>query len=64
MDAITIKNLDVVFGDQPQKALSLLNEGKTRQEIIEQQGQVVGVDNVTMRSKKANMCSYGLIRLG
>ena len=56
MDAITIKNLDVVFGDQPQKALSLLNEGKTRQEIIEQTGQVVGVDNVTMSVKEGEIC--------
>lgn len=56
MDAIKIQNLDVVFGDQPQKALSLLDEGKARQEIIDQTGQVVGVDNVTMSVKEGEIC--------
>ncbi len=48
MDAITIKNLDVVFGDKPKQALELLDQGKTRQEIIDETGQVVGVDNVSL----------------
>ncbi|NOH71660.1 choline ABC transporter ATP-binding protein [Vibrio pectenicida] len=56
MDAIKIQNLDVVFGEQSQKALSLLDEGKTRQEIIEQTGQVVGVDNVSMSVKEGEIC--------
>lgn len=56
MDAITIKNLDVVFGDQQQKALELLDQGKTRQEIIDQTGQVVGVDNVSMNVKEGEIC--------
>ncbi len=56
MDAITIKNLDVVFGDQQQKALELLDQGKTRQEIIDQTGQVVGVDNVSMSVKEGEIC--------
>lgn len=56
MDAITIKNLDVVFGDQQQKALELLDQGKARQEIIDQTGQVVGVDNVSMSVKEGEIC--------
>ena len=56
MDAIKIQNLDVVFGDQPHKALALLDEGKARQEIIDQTGQVVGVDNVTMSVKEGEIC--------
>ncbi|GAJ70492.1 LOW QUALITY PROTEIN: L-proline glycine betaine ABC transport system permease protein ProV [Vibrio sp. JCM 18904] len=42
MDAITIKNLDVVFGQQQAQALALLDQGKSRQEIIDETGQVVG----------------------
>jgi len=56
MDAITIKNLDVVFGDKQQQALDLLDQGKTRQEIIDQTGQVVGVDNVSMTVKEGEIC--------
>ncbi|MDP2575546.1 choline ABC transporter ATP-binding protein [Vibrio penaeicida] len=56
MDAIKIQNLDVVFGDKPQLALDLLDEGRTRQEIIDQTQQVVGVDNVTMSVKEGEIC--------
>lgn len=56
MDAITIKNLDVVFGDKPKQALELLDQGKTRQEIIDEIGQVVGVDNVSLTVKEGEIC--------
>lgn len=56
MDAITINNLDVVFGDKQKQALELLDQGKTRQEIIDQTGQVVGVDNVSMTVKEGEIC--------
>ncbi len=56
MDAITIRNLDVVFGDKPQLALELLDSGRSRQEIIDETGQVVGVDNVSMSVKEGEIC--------
>ena len=56
MDAITIKNLDVVFGDKPKQALELLDQGKTRQEIIDENGQVVGVDNVSLTVEEGEIC--------
>ncbi|MDV5169928.1 choline ABC transporter ATP-binding protein [Photobacterium rosenbergii] len=56
MDAITIKNLDVVFGDNPQLALDLLDKGQTRQQIIDETAQVVGVDNVSMTVKEGEIC--------
>jgi len=56
MDAITIENLDVVFGQQQSKAVKLLDQGKTRQEIIDETGQVVGVDNVSMSVKQGEIC--------
>lgn len=56
MDAITIKNLDVVFGDKPQQALELLDLGQSRQEIIDKTGQVVGVDNVSLSVKEGEIC--------
>ena len=56
MDAITIKNLDVVFGKKTKQALKLLDHGKTRQEIIDEIGQVVGVDNVSLSVKEGEIC--------
>ena len=56
MDAITIKNLDVVFGDKQQQALTLLDQGLSRQEIIDQTGQVVGVDNVSLSIQEGEIC--------
>lgn len=56
MDAITIKNLDVVFGDNTQLALERLDQGKSRQEIIDETGQVVGVDNVSLNIQEGEIC--------
>lgn len=56
MDAITIKNLDVVFGQQQAQALALLDQGKSRQEIIDETGQVVGVDNVSLNVEQGEIC--------
>ncbi|MFM2600412.1 choline ABC transporter ATP-binding protein [Vibrio fortis] len=56
MDAIKIKNLDVVFGDNTQLALERLDQGKSRQEIIDETGQVVGVDNVSLSIQEGEIC--------
>lgn len=56
MNAITIENLDVVFGQQQTQALNLLDQGKSRQEIIDETGQVVGVDNVSLSVKQGEIC--------
>ncbi|NVC95036.1 choline ABC transporter ATP-binding protein [Vibrio natriegens] len=56
MDAITIENLDVVFGQQQAQALNLLDQGKSRQEIIDEIGQVVGVNNVSLTVKRGEIC--------
>lgn len=56
MDAITINNLDVVFGDNPNKAIELLDKGESRQNIIDQTGQVVGVDGVNISVKEGEIC--------
>lgn len=56
MDAITIENLDVVFGQQQSQALTLLDQGKSREEIIDETGQVVGVDNVSLTVKRGEIC--------
>ncbi|MBF4327910.1 ATP-binding cassette domain-containing protein, partial [Vibrio anguillarum] len=56
MDAITIKNLDVIFGQNPNEALQRLDAGESRQEIIDACGQVVGVNNVSLTVKEGEIC--------
>ncbi|EAR53401.1 putative ATP-binding component of ABC transporter [Photobacterium sp. SKA34] len=56
MNAITINNLDVVFGDKQQQALALLAQGKSRQQIIDETNQVVGVNNVSLQIKEGEIC--------
>ena len=34
-DAVIFGNVDIVFGDQPHKALALVDQGKTRAEVLE-----------------------------
>ncbi|MBE1276527.1 choline ABC transporter ATP-binding protein [Enterovibrio baiacu] len=56
MNALTIKNLDVVFGQSLEKSLALLDDGKTRQEIQEATGDVVGVHNASLTVEKGEIC--------
>ena len=45
MEKITVKNLFKVFGEQPEEAMSLLRDGKSKQEIYELTGMTVGVQD-------------------
>jgi glycine betaine/proline transport system ATP-binding protein len=56
MGAIIIQNLDVVFGKKPHQALPLLDEGKNRQEIIDETGLVVGVNRVSLTVQEGEIC--------
>ena len=56
MSAISIKNLDVIFGEQATQSLALLDEGKTRQEVIDATGDVVGVHGVSLDIEEGEIC--------
>ncbi len=56
MTAVSIRNLDVVFGDKVTQSLALLDQGKTRQEIIYNTGDVVGVHNASIEVKQGEIC--------
>ncbi len=56
MTAISIRNLDVIFGDQPAASLALLDQGKTREQIIEATGAVVGVQNASIEVQQGEIC--------
>lgn len=44
--SITVENLFKVFGDKPEKALQLARQGLSKQEIMQQTGQSIGVFDV------------------
>jgi len=45
---VKFENVDIVFGDQPERALPLIDEGKTRAEIQAETVQILGVAGCTL----------------
>ena len=55
--AVTFRDVDIVFGTQsPKRALALLDQGKTREEIITATGQVVGVAGASLTVERGEIC--------
>ena len=48
MNAVEFDNVSIVFGDRPETALPLMDEGKERPEIQRACGQVLGVHNCSL----------------
>ena len=48
MSKIEIKNVYKIFGDQPSKVLPMVQEGATKEEVLEKTGHTVGLDNVSL----------------
>ena len=49
MAKIEIKNIYKIFGNKPQSVLPLVKQGATKEEILEQTGHTVGLDNVSLK---------------
>ena len=45
---IEIKNVYKIFGENPAKVLPMVQEGATKEEVLEQTGHTVGLDNVSI----------------
>ncbi len=56
MAEVEFRHVDVVFGSGPQTALSLLDQGETREAILEQTGHVVGVADATIAIEPGEIC--------
>jgi len=56
MSIIQFDQVDVVFTKNPREALSLLDQGLTRDQILKKIGQVVGVEKATLDINKGEIC--------
>ena len=56
MSIIRFDKVDVVFTKSPREALSLLDKGLTRDQILKKTGQVVGVENASLDINKGEIC--------
>ena len=48
MAKIEIKNVYKIFGDNPSKILPMVQDGATKEEVLEKTGHTVGLDNVSI----------------
>ena len=56
MAAVEFKKVDIVFGDEAVAALGLLDQGKTRDEIHEATGNVLGVADASLAVGEGEIC--------
>ncbi|GAA5261893.1 glycine betaine/L-proline ABC transporter ATP-binding protein [Methanocalculus sp.] len=52
---IEVQNLSKIFGSKPEKALRMLRDGKTKNEILEKTGQTVGLNNISFQVFKGEI---------
>ncbi|MCO1623245.1 choline ABC transporter ATP-binding protein [Pseudomonas putida] len=56
MSSIRFEDVDVIFSNKPREALSLLDQGQTREQILKQTGLVVGVEKANLDINKGEIC--------
>ena len=49
MSKIEINNVYKIFGPSPKKILPMVQEGATKEEVLEKTGHTVGLDNVSLK---------------
>jgi glycine betaine/proline transport system ATP-binding protein len=54
--AIAFEEVDIVFGDRPTDALPLLEAGRSREEILEATGQILGVAGCSLAVPAGEIC--------
>lgn len=54
--AIKVRNLDVVFGSHLEDSFKLIDQGITRQKLIEKNGDVIAVHNATIDIAQGEIC--------
>ena len=56
MPAIAFQNVDIIFGKETDRALALLDAGCTRDQILEETDQVVGVADASLTVETGEVC--------
>ncbi len=54
-EKIVLRNLTKIFGKNPDKAIKALKEGKSKNEVLSEQNQIVGVYNVSLSVRKSEI---------
>ena len=54
--AIRFEAVDIVFGDDPKQALPLIDQGKSRDEILEATGMVLGCADASLTVERGEIC--------
>ena len=49
MSKIEINNIYKIFGNKPQSVMTMVKDGGTKENILEQTGHTVGLDNVSLK---------------
>ena len=58
---IKIKNLYKIFGNNTTKALSLVNEGISKEELLDKTNCVLGLNDINPDIPKGDTCNNGFI---
>lgn len=56
MPAVEFNKVDIIFGNDRRAALEMLDDGKTREEILDATGQVLGVADASISVEKSEIC--------
>ncbi|RWX78685.1 choline ABC transporter ATP-binding protein [Neorhizobium lilium] len=54
-DAVIFGNVDIVFGDRPERAIALIDQGRTRDEIAAETGIVLGVADASLAIREGEI---------
>jgi len=54
--AVELRAVDIVFGERPAAALALIDQGKSRQEILDATGAVLGAAGVSLTIETGEIC--------
>ena len=49
MSKIELNNIFKIFGNNPQSVLPMVQDGATKEEVLEKTGHTVGLDNVSIK---------------
>ncbi len=55
MGKVEVSNLYKIFGNKPKKALEMLNDGATKQEVLEKNGSTVGVNDASFEVEEGEI---------